>query len=959
MPFSSTHIPRAAGLPYIDLTRAPYNVVADDDDPAVALANAVAINAAIVAGSALGGVCLNAPDGVIYLDKTGTNWSIRFANTISWIHLRGQGMGATSFAQKGVGTGNDWHLFDIDGATNVTISDAALYADEILCSSDGQHDHLIQVANGGATIEHMGINLYNLHFGKTTSDAIFVLGDTNPVCGVRIHNITMELQGIVIPDWQAGFDYPVNAYVHTFGTEDAFRCTDAGVSAGTAPVNTLVFADMAITTVTNGSDTMTKVGHGLITGDGPLRLTTSGGLPAGLLVATDYWMIRITDDTFKIAASLALALAGTPIDITTDGTGVQTVVDTASTERVAGIIDGGAVWTSTGATYRQGARTGITLQRGYNGVSVTEVSIRGAQNSLIDQEATSTGVMRGSFFSNIHLDNSQGRTSTAWSWSGSNSGSDPMDFCGIDGAYIYGGRFQIVATENSYINNVIVHTDEATVADSTLPLVEIRGINRGLKITNLNAYRMGTSGAGVVIDIEGETAGGDSVTFANCKVVQETDADPITSDSMSDLIMNGIEVQYSGAYHVDRIGIQINATIGNANRPQLSNIKVSSETVGAMPNAVAFGARQLAGTPFTAYSMTDISVIGLHCSGVLNAVQFSKDSACSYDNNPILIGVNPGAGTLYTTLDEAGGPTTDQIFPTVGGSKKGGAVLIGVIAPDGVVGGAIGTTYLDVGATPAVEYLKAEGINKFGWALKTAGTPSVTVLEMPSTSAEWTTFKAANNITALPTPTRAWDCQDGAGDLSPSIGSLDLIASGAVTYSEAVSGYSDVAVGIPMDGASTGFTTTDAALANPATTSYFALVIGRITGTPGGSRGLIHLGDQNQLRTNTTPALRVLIASTDSVVSGTLTTGVHCYFAGCNETLNTVIAGTEDAYLEPAYVTPSTATKRFGIGGFDASSQAFHAMRIYEYEGADADLMMIPANLALVLQAMNAGVVWA
>jgi hypothetical protein len=61
--------------------------------------------------------------------------------------------------------------------------------------------------------------------------------------------------------------------------------------------------------VTHGSDIFTETGHGLLTGDGPIRLTTSGTLPTGLALATDYWIIKATDDTFKLAHSLSNALA--------------------------------------------------------------------------------------------------------------------------------------------------------------------------------------------------------------------------------------------------------------------------------------------------------------------------------------------------------------------------------------------------------------------------------------------------------------------------------------------------------------------------------------------------------------------------------------------------------------------------------------------------------------------------
>jgi hypothetical protein len=56
-----------------------------------------------------------------------------------------------------------------------------------------------------------------------------------------------------------------------------------------------------------------------------VRLTTTTTLPAPLATATDYYVIKITDTTFKLATSYANAIAGTSINITTTGTGTHTL----------------------------------------------------------------------------------------------------------------------------------------------------------------------------------------------------------------------------------------------------------------------------------------------------------------------------------------------------------------------------------------------------------------------------------------------------------------------------------------------------------------------------------------------------------------------------------------------------------------------------------------------------------
>lgn len=102
----------------------------------------------------------------------------------------------------------------------------------------------------------------------------------------------------------------------------------------------LVVADKTFTAA-NGTEILTAAAHGLLTGDGPVRLTNAGGaLPTGLAAGTDYYIIKIDANTFYLAASRALAFAGTAVTFTSDGTGTHTLSDTASTRRPVVVASG-------------------------------------------------------------------------------------------------------------------------------------------------------------------------------------------------------------------------------------------------------------------------------------------------------------------------------------------------------------------------------------------------------------------------------------------------------------------------------------------------------------------------------------------------------------------------------------------------------------------------------------------
>ena len=105
--------------------------------------------------------------------------------------------------------------------------------------------------------------------------------------------------------------------------------------------NPLAFSPLTITSVDPATDHLVvATGHGLATGDGPIRIASTGALPGGLAPATDYWVIADDALNFRLAASFS-GTGGrapntnpkTPIDLTTAGTGTITVSSTDATVR--------------------------------------------------------------------------------------------------------------------------------------------------------------------------------------------------------------------------------------------------------------------------------------------------------------------------------------------------------------------------------------------------------------------------------------------------------------------------------------------------------------------------------------------------------------------------------------------------------------------------------------------------
>lgn len=106
-----------------------------------------------------------------------------------------------------------------------------------------------------------------------------------------------------------------------------YRVTAVTTTTAQATTNTLGQSDTFTADDTTDICTYTSVVNipsNILTGT-RVRLTTTTTLPAGLATATDYYVIRLSDTTFKLATSYANAIAGTAINITSTGTGTHTI----------------------------------------------------------------------------------------------------------------------------------------------------------------------------------------------------------------------------------------------------------------------------------------------------------------------------------------------------------------------------------------------------------------------------------------------------------------------------------------------------------------------------------------------------------------------------------------------------------------------------------------------------------
>lgn len=130
-----------------------------------------------------------------------------------------------------------------------------------------------------------------------------------------------------------------------------------------------------------------------------VQFTTTGTLPAGLSLSTNYFLIYVSDTTFKVATSVANALAGTAINITDAGTGTHTVTSVAvgtikwitrdkNTNFYYAIDSNGRVWYTRGSVIAY-LLDGNTRTNGVgNGLAVFRVSDGSATYLFVFRDQT-------------------------------------------------------------------------------------------------------------------------------------------------------------------------------------------------------------------------------------------------------------------------------------------------------------------------------------------------------------------------------------------------------------------------------------------------------------------------------------------------------------------------------------------------------------------------------------------
>ncbi|MHC4753157.1 MAG: right-handed parallel beta-helix repeat-containing protein, partial [Planctomycetota bacterium] len=153
---------------------------------------------------------------------------------------------------------------------------------------------------------------------------------------------------------------------HTTSNSISKECTIAGNKV-TRDGDTFTFVDGDVTV---GTDNIAETAHGYLTGS-QVTVSTDGVLPTGLAAATPYWIIRVDADNLKLAASYALADAGTAVDITAAAGGGTHTVNSSYYGIISQGIDSTYLTLETTITGNTVRGYGASSPTAYGGIQVT------------------------------------------------------------------------------------------------------------------------------------------------------------------------------------------------------------------------------------------------------------------------------------------------------------------------------------------------------------------------------------------------------------------------------------------------------------------------------------------------------------------------------------------------------------------------------------------------------------
>jgi hypothetical protein len=255
---------------------------------------------------------------------------------------------------------------------------------------------------------------------------------------------------------------------------------------------------------------------------------------------------------------------------------------------------------------------------------------------------------------------------------------------------------------------------------------------------------------------------------------------------------------------------------------------------------------------------------------------------------------------------------------------------------------------------PRVRYLRERAKRGGAFTMSGVTRDATSNVYSPASAAEWTTTRSVAGITSG-NPFSMWLLQEASGALADSIGTAPLTNSGGMAYQQAVTGWTRVSMlASDLNGAYSLANAADTALPDLSAESSLVLGYLKITGAPGGDRGVILTGDiRAEVTSGNVPKL--VHGATTATGSGNVTTAVRPWVLRYDRAASTIALFTDLEKVSIAFAN-SGSTKRIFYGAGFQNAPGFQILYGAHWKGAAAELS--DASVRSLLQALGWTVAW-
>ncbi len=275
-------------------------------------------------------------------------------------------------------------------AFSVSVDDTATAGThEISVSSLASADRFISAGYDSASSSINGGSAFvlNVTTGGTTTNSISVATATPQGVVDAVNTADIGITASLIDTGANSSSFRI-VFSGTEGADNAFTFETGGLGEASSVVGT--------NDVSTSADTLTISAHGFVTGDIITYDVNGGSAITGLTDATAYHVIRVDDNTIKLASTANNATSGTQIDLTGTGNDGQVftgaIASTSSTVSTSNVSTANSTLTIAGHGFSTGDQitysassgtliTGLTDGTTYFAIKVDENTIKLATTS--------------------------------------------------------------------------------------------------------------------------------------------------------------------------------------------------------------------------------------------------------------------------------------------------------------------------------------------------------------------------------------------------------------------------------------------------------------------------------------------------------------------------------------------------------------------------------------------------